>query len=122
MPLRVLITALSLIVLVLLIAFVGHAIGSEYYFALPSRRGGIREPPTSPWTIVFFIAQPIVLFFISRKYAAILMAGLAVFSLLGMTFGLVFFEWAPGIAQYLLILSLGALAAYVWSHDCLNED
>ena len=120
MPIRDLIVALSLMVGVLLIAFVGNAVGSEYYLFLPSR--GLHTPPTSPWFLAIPIFISVGVFFLSRRYAAIIIAVLPLMAFLGIPAGALFFDWTPGIAQYLLILCLGGLAMFIWSHDHLHED
>ena len=43
MPVRVLTIAVSLILLVLLIAIAGHAMGSAYYLFFPGRRRGLHN-------------------------------------------------------------------------------
>ncbi len=122
MPIRDLILAVLLVCTVLVVAFVASAIGSEYYLFFPGRRSGLQEPPTSPWLVGMLVAVPIGEFFVSRRYAAIFVAVLPILAILGLPVGILFFDWTPGIAQYLLIICLGALAAFVWTHDDLNVD
>ena len=125
MPVRDLVIAVSLFSFALLVAFIGDAVGSEYYFFLGEGRRfrrGLQEPPTSPWQVALLIVVPLGVFFLSRRYAAILLAILPILAILGLPAGILFFEWTPGIAHYLLILSLGGAATYIWSRDHLNED
>ncbi len=128
MPVRDLVFALSLILLVVSVAFVATAVGSEFYLFLPvgrhgrARRHGMGFPPTSVWILLTLVVVPVVIFFLSRRYSAIMFAVLPVLALLGLPVGMMVFEWTPGIAQYVLIVLLGVLAAFVWSHEDLHED
>jgi uncharacterized membrane protein len=122
MPIHVPAIAILLALLVIAIALTGHAVGSEFYVLIPGRYRGLNEPPTSPWIIVLLVGLAAGMFFFSKRYAAVILAALPLLVLLGLPAGIFLFDWTPGITQYLLVLGLGGLATYVWSHDCLNED
>ena len=125
MPVRDVIVAISLLTATLLVAFIGDALGSEYYLFLGEGRRfrrGLQEPPTSPWHVAFLVIIPMGLFVLSRRYAAIILSILPILAMLGLPAGTLFFEWTPGIAHYLLILCLGGTAVFIWSRDHLHED
>jgi len=124
MPVRDLIVAACLIAGIVAIAFGASALESEYYLFLPGgpRSRGLHEPPTSPWLVLILLALPIGVFFFSRRYAAGIITILPILALLGWAVGTLFFDWTPGMAQYLIIFGFGLLAIFVWSRDSLNED
>lgn len=122
MPVRHLAILGILNFLVLLVAFVGSWLGSEYYFFLPSRRSGLQPPPSHPAIVLILVAIPSIVFWFSRRHAAVIYSVTAFLCLLGPLGGNFFFNWTPGIAQFLLIAAMGSVAVFVWSKDSLSED
>lgn len=123
MPVRDLITAVLLLLFVLVVAFVAEAIGSEFYlFVPPVRRMKLEQPPTSPWALVVLFAIAIILFCVLRRHAAILISSVLLLAILGIPTGILIYSWTPGIAQYVLIVALGALVAFIWTHEDFHQD
>jgi hypothetical protein len=119
---RFLIVASLLIASVLVIAFVGDAFGSEYYFFMPGKGpNALNEPPSSPKTVVFAVASSVVFFFVSPRNRWLGFAIWPIFAILGLPIGILCFGWTPGAAQYLLILCMIVLAVLVWSNSPPNK-
>jgi hypothetical protein len=114
----------GMILLVIGIAFVADVLGSEFYLFLPSLRRfrPLPTPPTPAWSVPVIYAVCVGIFFLSRRFAAVMIAGVSAMFFLGLPVGTVIFEWTPGVAQYLLILTSGAVAIFVWAHEDLHED
>lgn len=123
MPVRDLIVAVLLLVFVLVVAFVAEAMGSEFYlFIPPFRRMKLQEPPTSPWALVVLFAIAVIVFCVYRRHAAILISSVLGLAILGIPTGILIYSWTPGIAQYALIVALGALVAFIWTHEDFYQD
>lgn len=123
MPLRDLIVAVLLMLIVVAVAFVSDALGSEFYVFVPSRsQAKFSHPPTSPMALVVLFAIAIIVFCFLRRYAAVLVTGVLALAILGIPAGILIYEWTPGVAQYVLIAALGALVAFIWTHEDLHQD
>lgn len=121
MPVKKLVVAAVLALLVILIAFLSTWFGSEFYVYVPGRYQSLSAPPSSPWLVFFLMTMVVGVFVFSRRYAALMLGALAPLTLVGPMIG-AFFQWTPGLGHWLLTLSLFAAAIYVWTNECLNED
>jgi hypothetical protein len=122
MRLRDLIIVVALLASTVLISGLAMVLGSEVYFLLPSRRGGVDPPPDHPATYIVLLAIVVGLFFLSARYAAIALTAVTAGAFLGLAVGWAAFEWTPGICQYLLMISLTATTVFVWSCEELSSD
>jgi len=123
MLIRDLIIVVALLACVVLTAMIGPALGSEYYLFLPSRRyHRLHDIPTHPVIVLLTFGVIVGSFFLSRRFAAILLTGVSVLFAVSLPMAVLVFEWSPGIAQYVLIVSSAALTIYVWTHEDLHED
>ena len=125
MPLRDLLIASFLVLVTIVIAFVATAVESEFYLFIPKGRRfhtAISEPPTSPWVLVVLLSIATAIFSFSKRHARISLFIIAILPILGWAIGPWLFSWQPGIAQYLLMVSLGALAVYVGTNERFDMD
>ena len=122
MRLRDLVVIIALLASTVLISGLAVVMGSEVYFLLPSRRLGVDPPPDHPATYVVLLAVVVGLYFLSARYAAVLLAIVTAGAYLGTAVGWAAFEWTPSVCQYLLMISLTATTVFVWQCEELNSD
>jgi hypothetical protein len=122
MRLRDLVSVVTLLASTVLISGLAMVLGSEVYFLLPSRHGGVDPPPDHPATYIVLLTMVVGLFFLSARYAAIALTAVTAGAFLGLAVGWAAFEWTPGVCQYLLMISLTATTVFVWSCEELSSD
>jgi hypothetical protein len=123
MLIRDLIAVVALLASVVLTATIGPALGSEYFLFIPARRyHRWHDIPTHPVVVLAIFSIIVGSFFLSRRFAAIFLTGVSVLFAASLPMAILVFEWSPGIAQYVLIITSAALTIYVWTHEELHED
>ena len=122
MRLRDLVIVVALLASTVVISGLAMVTGSEVYFLLPSRYGGVATPPDHPVTYIILLAIVVGTYFLSARYAAIGLAIVTAGAFLGTAVGWAAFEWTPGVCQYLLMISLTATTVFVWQCEELSSD
>lgn len=117
MPLRTFLTVFGLFGGCLAIAIVAWATGSEFYLLMPPRGLGraVSLPPHHPLVILFALAIPGLLYFLSPRHALIVFSLIPALLLLGSLVGYAVFAWTPTWAQWALSAATIVATSYYWN-------
>ena len=102
----------------LTVVYLGGALGSECFLAMPVKSGfRLAAPPTSEVVFVFVGAMGYTVSVLRPKASIAFSAVLTFSSFLGMPVGIFAFDWSPGWAQFAVV----ALLAYLTYFCCIRE-